>query len=104
MDFILFIIKAILFRNPIENCHIKGRRSDWKDLPPSKSLFNSPENTGLPIGDLTSQLFSNIYLNKLDNYIKRELKCKHYGRYVDDFYIIDNDKNKLKLKQLIPLL
>lgn len=102
MDFILFIIKAILFRNPIENCHIKGKRSDWKDLPPSKSLFNSPENTGLPIGDLTSQLFSNIYLNKLDNYIKRELKCKHYGRYVDDFYIIDNDKNKLK--QLIPLL
>ena len=54
----------------------------------------------MPIGNLTSQLFSNIYLNKLDNYVKRTLKEKHYGRYVDDFYIVHTDKQHLT--ELIP--
>ena len=53
-------------------------------------------------GNLTSQLFSNIYLNDFDHWIKRECKIKHYGRYVDDFYIIHHDKNYLKT--LIPTI
>ena len=55
---------------------------------------------GLPIGDLTSQLFSNIYLGELDGYVKRVLRCKHYGRYVDDFFIVHPSKRYLK--ELIP--
>ena len=58
--------------------------------------FFSNEDCGLPIGNLTSQLFSNVYLNVLDQYIKRVLHCKHYGRYVDDFYVVSKDKQFLK--------
>ena len=50
---------------------------------------------GLPIGNLTSQLFANIYLHELDFYIKNVLKCKYYIRYMDDFVILDIDKKKL---------
>lgn len=51
---------------------------------------------GLPIGNLTSQLFANIYLNNLDQYIKHNLKIPFYIRYTDDFVIIYNDLEKLK--------
>ncbi len=50
---------------------------------------------GMPIGNLTSQFFANVYLNELDRFVKRELKAKYYIRYVDDFVILDNDKNVL---------
>ncbi|MDO9513856.1 MAG: reverse transcriptase domain-containing protein [Elusimicrobiota bacterium] len=50
---------------------------------------------GLPVGNLTSQLFANIYLNKLDYFVKHELKVHYYIRYVDDFIILDEDKKKL---------
>lgn len=54
------------------------------------------ENKGIPIGNLTSQLFANIYLNELDQYIKRELKIKYYARYMDVFVILYNSKEGLK--------
>ncbi|MBT4648977.1 RNA-dependent DNA polymerase [bacterium] len=54
----------------------------------SSNIF---EKKGLPIGNLTSQLFTNIYMNELDQYIKQELKVKHYVRYTDDFVITSND-------------
>lgn len=50
---------------------------------------------GLPIGNLTSQLFANIYLNEFDYYIKHDLKIKHYLRYTDDFIIVDTKKENL---------
>ena len=77
-----------------------GDVEEYELLPKSKTLFNSPEDCGLPIGNLTSQLFSNIYLNVFDQYIKRVLKCKHYGRYVDDSYIVSC--NRELLVSLIP--
>ena len=49
----------------------------------------------LPIGNLTSQLFSNVYLNVFDQFIKRDIKCHHYGRYVDDSVQIDSDREWL---------
>lgn len=59
---------------------------------------------GLPIGNLTSQLFANIYLDQLDHFVKERLKEKWYARYMDDFLIIHTDKNHLKqLKQKIGL-
>ena len=54
---------------------------------------------GLPIGNLTSQLFANIYLNELDQFIKHELRIKNYIRYTDDFVIVSD--NELYLKNLI---
>lgn len=52
--------------------------------------------TGLPLGNLTSQLFVNIYLNKLDQFVKHKLKAKYYLRYCDDFVIFSEDKRWLK--------
>lgn len=51
---------------------------------------------GLPIGNLTSQFFANVYLNRFDHYIKEKMNCHHYIRYVDDFVIFENDKKKLQ--------
>jgi len=51
---------------------------------------------GLPLGNFTSQLFVNIYLNKFDQFIKRNLKVKHYARYCDDFIIMHEDKSYLE--------
>jgi len=47
---------------------------------------------GLPIGNLTSQFLANLYLNELDQYIKHQLKIKHYIRYMDDFVVFGNNK------------
>ncbi len=88
IDFVSYLSKLIIMLNPIIGCNRRGRKSDWDKLPHSKSLFYSPKGCGLPIGNLTSQLFSNVYLNELDHYVKRVLKAKHYGRYVDDFFIV----------------
>jgi hypothetical protein len=95
-NFILRLIHKIIFNNPVKNCIIKGKREYWKGLPKSKSLFYSGENKGLPIGNLTSQLFANVYLNDFDHFVKYKLGCKYYGRYVDDIVIVHNDKEYLK--------
>ena len=58
------------------------------------------ENVGLPLGNLTSQLLVNIYLNEFDQFMKRQLKIKHYIRYADDFVIMSRDK--VLLEELIP--
>ena len=100
MDFVKYLTKEIVLLNPTRGCRIIGSRSDWEGLPHSKSLFHSPEGCGLPIGNLTSQLFSNVYLNEFDQFMKRELRCKHYGRYVDDFYVVSCDKPWLE--SLVP--
>lgn len=55
----------------------------------------SPDDTvGIPIGNYTSQLFANIYLNELDQFIKRKLKIKYYTRYMDDFILLLNTKSE----------
>lgn len=99
-ELILKLTKQIVFNNPAKNCIIKGKRSNWNDLPNNKSLFHSPPNSGLPIGNLTSQVFANFYMNTLDHYIKHTIGIKYYGRYVDDFVIVH--ENKEYLKSIIP--
>ena len=95
-SFVDYLIRVTLFRTPTEGCTKLGKLSNWDKLPPHKSLFNSPIGTGLTIGDVTSQLFSNIYLNPADQFVKRELHCKHYGRYVDDIRIVHHSKETLE--------
>jgi RNA-directed DNA polymerase len=61
-------------------------------------ISNGGENgIGLPIGNLTSQFFANVYLNSLDHFIKDKLGVKYYVRYMDDFVIFNNRKENLKL-------
>jgi len=58
-------------------------------------LFAAQRPRGLPIGNLTSQFWANCYLNPLDHFIKRRLRCRGYVRYVDDFLLFSNDKQEL---------
>lgn len=58
-------------------------------------LFAVNRPRGLPIGNLTSQFWANVYLNELDQFVKRELKCAAYVRYVDDFVLFGDDKRAL---------
>ena len=51
----------------------------------------------MPLGNLTSQFFANVYLNELDYFIKHKLKSKYYIRYVDDFVILHNSKEQLEI-------
>lgn len=55
-----------------------------------------PDGIGIPVGNLTSQLFANIYLNKLDQYIKHTLGVDKFERYMDDFIILSPDKEQLR--------
>lgn len=52
---------------------------------------------GMPLGNLTSQFFANIYLNELDKFVKHKLKAKYYIRYVDDFIILHKSKKQLEI-------
>ena len=99
-DLIYFLLETIIMRDPLERCIVLGGKKNWEGLPKDKSLFCAKEGVGIIIGDLMSQLFSNIYLNEFDNYVKRVLHIRHYGRYVDDAYIFH--ENKEYLKSLIP--
>jgi len=54
------------------------------------------KNTGMPLGNLTSQFFANVYLNELDYFVKHKLKARYYIRYVDDFILLDKSKERLK--------
>jgi RNA-directed DNA polymerase len=65
-------------------------------LPPHKRLCNSAAGCGLPVGNLTSQFFANVYLNALDQFVKHHLKVKHYVRYVDDFVLLSESKAQLE--------
>jgi len=58
-------------------------------------IDSTQTDRGLPIGSLTSQLWANVYLNELDHFVKETLRVKYYIRYMDDFVILDSDKDRL---------
>lgn len=93
---ILSLCKKIIYNDPTDSCIVKGKKADWDELPKSKSLFHSRRKCGLPIGNLTSQIFANFYLNAFDHFILDVLHIKYYGRYVDDFVIVHPDRLYLK--------
>ena len=78
---------------------IKKKIGDKKVLWLIKEILNSSygkkPGVGIPIGNLTSQLFANIYLNELDQFVKHELRIKYYIRYMDDFLILGYNKKEL---------
>ena len=92
-----YLWREVIFDDPTKDVRIRGTKHDWRDLPRTKSLFFQPPGTGIVIGNLTSQLLSNIYLDQLDRFVKIELGYKHYGRYVDDFYIVIPNTERKKL-------
>ncbi len=91
---VLWLLQKIVFNDPTSNYVYKGSLDKLKLIPKSKSLFYS-EGRGLPIGNLTSQFFANVYLNELDQFVTKVLGFEKYVRYVDDFIIISDDKEGL---------
>ena len=94
-DFILWLTEQIIMLDPMENCVIVGDDSDWNGIDHAKCMRFAKPGLALPIGNLTSQLFSNVYLNPFDQFVKRNVCCEHYGRYVDDSCEVDADKDWL---------
>lgn len=93
---VLWLAKMIVFHVPADNYIFRGKMSTLNIIPRYKSLLCGDQNKGLPIGNLTSQFFANVYLNELDKFIEQKLFLKRHLRYVDDFLILDEDKEKLK--------
>jgi len=82
---------------------IKRKVEDDRVIWLIKSVLES-FSQGLPLGNLTSQLFANVYLNELDQFVKHELKVKYYIRYCDDFILVHQDKKLLdSLQQKIAI-
>lgn len=92
-ELILWLTKKIVLHSPEKNCVRKMDIGVWRDIPANKSLFTNGEGYGLPIGNLSSQIFANFYLTDFDNWATERFDA--YGRYVDDFFIIDRDKSKI---------
>ncbi|MBY0279424.1 RNA-directed DNA polymerase [Candidatus Binatia bacterium] len=64
-------------------------------IPARKSLFHGGNRRGLPIGNLTSQFWANVYMDQLDQFVKRQLGCRFYLRYVDDLCLLSTDRAEL---------
>lgn len=92
---LLWLAREVIFYNPAQDYVIKGNPRLTAKLPAHKSLLHSDGKSGLPIGNLSSQFFANLYLNELDQYVKHTLKCKHYLRYCDDFILLDTNPQRL---------
>jgi hypothetical protein len=94
---VLWLAQILIFHEPTENCRLhSATRADFERLPAHKTLFKAEPHCGLPIGNLTSQFFANVYLDALDQFVKHTLKAKHYVRYCDDLVQLSPDKAQLE--------
>lgn len=75
---------------------IKDQRVLWLIKIILDNYHATKQGKGMPLGNLTSQFFANIYLNELDRFVKHILKTKYYIRYVDDFVILECSREKLE--------
>lgn len=80
----------------ILNKHISDKDVIWLLNNVVESFSSTERGKGLPLGNLTSQLLVNIYMNEFDQFMKHELKVKYYIRYADDFVIMSTDKKYLE--------
>lgn len=92
---LLWLLRVVVFHDPTSDYELQDRDNLRHLLPPHKSLFHAQPFCGLPIGNLTSQFFANVYLNALDQFVKHVLKCRFYLRYVDDFVLLATEPAQL---------
>jgi retron-type reverse transcriptase len=96
----LWLIQKILFWDCTTSYIQRGDKNLLSNIPANKSLFGKENRRGLPIGNLTSQFFANIYLNELDQFVKHTLKAHYYLRYVDDFVILSSNASELNIWEI----
>lgn len=99
---LLWLLKEIITSYPSQLDLRRSRANRERERGKREKREQSAFSRGTPLGNLTSQLFSNIYLNPLDHFVKRVLKEKYYIRYADDFVILSCDRNHLT--SLIPVI
>lgn len=90
-----WLVQRVIFHDPTENYEMRSSKRLQQKIPQQKSLFHVLEDCGLPIGNLTSQFFANVYLNELDQFVKHVLKCRFYFRYVDNFILLSEYNDQL---------
>lgn len=95
MHEMLTLLHSIVWQDVTKDVIIKGDKRSFAQIPSHKTLFKIAKHKGLPIGNLTSQFFANVYMNDFDNFVKRKLKVKRYLRYVDDFVLFADTKAEL---------
>lgn len=92
----LWLWRKIILHAPEKHCKRVGDLALWKKLPRSKTLFTNGEGRGLPIGNLPSQVLANLLLSGFDRWMAGRLgEDGGYGRYVDDFVCVHQDKKLL---------
>ncbi|HBO4722006.1 TPA: RNA-directed DNA polymerase [Pseudomonas aeruginosa] len=85
----------ILWHDPRTDYHLRSPARLLNRVPQHKRLTAQPEHLGLPIGNLSSQFYANVYLNALDQFVKHRLGVRHYIRYVDDFVLLHHSPQQL---------
>lgn len=93
-EFTLYLFNVILWNDPTRGCIFRSSKSKYRLIEPNKTLFNARGN-GLPIGNLPSQMFANVYMNVFGRYVINRLHLP-ISIYVDDFIIFCHDKEYLK--------
>lgn len=93
---VLWLIRTLVCYDPTAGCILRrARPADFAQLPAHKTLFKAAAGCGLPIGNLTSQFFANVYLDALDQFVKHQLKARYYLRYCDDMVLLSTDPAEL---------
>ena len=91
----LSLAEQILMHDPREDYEVRSPAHLFNRVPQHKRLTAQPARLGLPIGNLSSQFFANVYLDALDQFAKHRLGAKHYVRYVDDFVFLHESPQQL---------
>lgn len=105
----LALAETILMHDPREDYVLRSPPQLFNRVPQHKRLTVQPAHLGLPIGNLSSQFFANVYLDALDQFAKHQLSAKHYVRYVDDFVFLHESPQQLnewreKVEAFLPRL
>ncbi|MDO9140946.1 MAG: RNA-directed DNA polymerase [Methylobacter sp.] len=87
-EFLLDLLHKLVFQDVKVNAIYNSDDARLNLVPRHKSLLHAQPGIGLPIGNLSSQFFANVYMDDVDQFIKRNLAMKHYVRYVDDMVVI----------------
>lgn len=82
------LAEKVLFHDPRIGASIQSTPALMARVPSHKRLANQAAHLGLPIGNLSSQFFANVYLDALDQHCKHQVRARHYIRYVDDFILL----------------
>lgn len=90
-----YLSRATIMNDPTKHCIYRSSKEEMVKVPPNKTLRGANQGCGLPIGNLTSQHDANFWLNDFDWMLEATLHIFSHGRYVDDFFMIHQDKQIL---------